>query len=111
MYLTHDERRKLTAGLCAHFEQVSLLMDCYTDLAARMSKYRNPINDVGVTEVYGVDDPMLCQLDDFLFVEEHTMTPQKYIDQLTGVEKWIFEKLYAGSFSKKLYRLYEYRKV
>ena len=38
------------------------------------------------------------------------MTPQKYIDQLSGMEKKIFQKLYAGGFSKKLYRLYEYQK-
>lgn len=111
MYLTTEERRALTASLCAHFERVSLLMDCYTELAAKMSKYRNPINEVGVTEVYGVDDPASCQHDDFVFVKECPMTPQKYIDELTGVEKRIFEKLYAGSFSKKLYRLFEYRKA
>ncbi|MEE0898118.1 MAG: hypothetical protein U0L88_10885 [Acutalibacteraceae bacterium] len=28
-----------------------------------------------------------------------------------SIEKYIFGKLYAGSFSKKLYRLFEYRKA
>ena len=111
MYLTAEERKQLTANLCACFERVSLLMDCYTEMAAKMSKYRNPINDVGVTEVYGMDDPMLCQHDNFVFVKEYSMTPQKYIDVLSGPEKWIFEKLYAGSFSQKLYRLFAYKKV
>ena len=111
MYLTDDERKAFTADLCAHFEQISLLMDCYTGFAARMSKYRNPINDVGVTEVHGMDDPRLCQQDAFVFLKEHPMTPQKYIDELTGAEKRIFGKLYAGSVSKKLYRLFEYRKA
>ena len=111
MYLTGEERRELTKSLCAHFDQIGLLMDCYTELAAKMSKYRNPINEVGVTEVYGMDDPKRCQHDDFVFVKEQPMTPQKYIDGLTGAEKWIFEKLYAGNFSKKLYRLFEYRKA
>ena len=111
MYLTTEERKQLTANLCACFERVSLLMDCYTEMAAKMSKYRNPINDVGITEVYGMDDPMLCQHDNFLFVKEYSMTPQKYIDALSGTEKWIFEKLYAGSFSQKLYRLFAYKKV
>ena len=110
MYLTSEERRALTASLCAHFKQISLLMDCYTEMAAKMSKYRNPINEVSVTEVHGMDDPLLCQQDDFVFIKEHPMTPQKYIDELTGAEKYIFAKLYAGSFSKKLYRLFEYKK-
>ena len=38
------------------------------------------------------------------------MTPKKYIDELHGAEKFIFEKLYAGGLSKKLYRLFEYGK-
>ncbi len=110
MYLTSKELRELTANLCAHFEQIAFLMDCYTVLAARLSKHKNPINDVGVTQVYGIDHPEWIQHDEFIHVKEHTMTPPKYIDALTGIEKYIFKKLYAGSFSKKLYRLYEYRK-
>ncbi len=111
MYLTVDEMRNLADGLCAHFEQVVLLVDSYTSFAAKMSKRGNPINDVGVTEVYGIDNPELFQHGEFVYVKEHAMTPQKYIDELTGFEKCIFGKLYAGSFSKKLYRLFEYRKV
>ena len=111
MYLTSKEVHELTENLCTHFEQIMFLMDCYTVLAAKLSKYKNPINDVGVTEVYGIDNPELFQHGEFVYVKEHEMTPQKYIDELTGIEKYIFGKLYAGSFSKKLYRLFEYRKV
>ena len=111
MYLTTEELQKLTDSLCAHFEQIVLLVDCYTSFAAKMSKHRNPINDIGVTEVYGIDNPKVLQSDDLAYVKEHTMIPQKHIDELRGVEKFIFGKLYAGGFSKKLYRLFEYKKV
>lgn len=37
------------------------------------------------------------------------MTPQCLIDELSGMEKHIFRKLYAGKISKKLYRLFKYR--
>ena len=110
MYLTESEMQDILAGLSAHFNELSILMDSYTSLAAKMSKYKNPVNEVGVTEVYGIDDPALWQTDFFVFVGEHEMTPQKYIEELSGMEKKIFQKLYAGSFSKKLYRLYEYQK-
>ena len=73
-----------------------------------MSKRRNPINDVGVTEVYGIDDPLTYQSENFAFVKEHVMIPQEYIDELKGFERFVFAKLYAGGFSKKLYRLFEY---
>ena len=85
-------------------------MDCYSVFAAKMSKYKNPVNDVGVTSVYGIDDPRVLESDSVAYVKEHGMTPENYIDELTGVEKLIFRKLYAGGFAKRLYRLYEYGK-
>ena len=110
MYLTAEQLNKLTKNLCDHFENISFLMDCYTVFAAKMSKYKNPINDVGVTQVYGIDNPQSLQHGQFIYVAEHEMTPKKYIDELHGAEKFIFEKLYAGGLSKKLYRLFEYGK-
>ena len=74
-----------------------------------MSKVKNPINDVGVIYVYGIDDPLILQVGEFKFFCECEMIPQKYIDQLLGIEKRIFSRLYAGNFSKKLYKLYEYK--
>lgn len=111
MYLTPDEIRDLMAELGGHFERVVLLADFYTVMAARLSKYRNPVNDVGVTEVYGMDDPLQLQRDPFVFVREHAMTPEKYIEELNGMERYIFKKLYAGNFAGRLYRLFEYRKA
>lgn len=110
MYLTAEETEELAENLSARFEKISLLVDVYTVLAAKMSKYRNPVNEVGVSAVYGTDDPQIFEKDGLRFVKEPEMTPQKHIDELQGIEKKIFEKLYAGSFSKRLYRLYEYRK-
>ncbi len=110
MYLTIEEMQGLTDSLCSHFEKLALLVDCYTSFAAKMSKHRNPIKDVGVTEVYGIDNPQVYQSEKLAYVKEHTMIPQKYIDELKGFERFIFAKLYAGSFSKKLYRLFEYKK-
>ncbi len=110
MYLSTEDMQNLMDGLSAHFDKISLLVDCYTSFGAKMSKHKNPINDVGVTLVYGIDDPKVYQSKEFVFLQEHTMIPQKYIDELKGLERFIFAKLYAGSFSKKLYRLFEYKK-
>ena len=110
MYLTIEEMQSLTVRLSEHFKKVVLLLDAYSSFAAKMSKRRNPINEVGVSEVYGIDDPKAYESETLLFTKEHTMTPQKYIDELKGCEKFVFAKLYAGGFSKKLYRLYEYKK-
>ena len=110
MYLNTKELQDMFLSLSLWFERITLLMDCYSAFAAKMSKYKNPINDVGVTAVYGIDDPYILDNTDLRFAVEHNMTPQELIDELTGTEKKIFQKLYAGSFSKKLYKLYEYKK-
>ena len=111
MYLSTNELTALLQNICNHFEHVALLMDCYTTFAAKASKYKNPINDVGVTTVYGIDDPKQLEKQTGLtFVQEHEMTPVAMINQLHGSEKWIFQKIYGGNLSKKMYRLYEYNK-
>jgi len=111
MYLTAGERTALLTTLCDRFEEVSLLTDCYSKLAARLSRYKNPINDVGVTQVYGVDHPAELTVSGLLFVKEHDMTPQPMIDQLPEKERAIFRRLYAGKMAQSLYRLYEYHSI
>ena len=111
MYMTSDELSYLFSNLCNRFNNISLLMDCYTFFAAKMSKYKNPINDVGVTVVHGIDDPTTLDNDKFAFLKEHCMTPEKYISELHGGERLIFKKLYAGKLAKKLYKLYEYQSM
>jgi hypothetical protein len=111
MYLTAEELQNLLAALAAHFGEIALLMDCYTPLAAKLSRWKNPVHDVGVGQVYGVGDPEAVAAEGLPFLREHDMTPQRFIDQLAGREKRIFQKLYAGAMSHKLYRLYEYGKT
>ena len=110
MYLKREELQQVLAQLRERFSQVALLMDCYTDFAAKASRYKNPINEVGVTEVYGLDDPRELECTGLCFVREHDMTPRELIDRLQGMEKAIFSKLYAGAAAKKMYRMYEFRK-
>lgn len=106
MYLTPECLEALLDRIAVHFDGVRILMDCYTTFAAKASRYKNPINDVGVTRVYGMDDPGVLEG----FLREHEMTPKDLIDQLEGAERVIFEKVFAGRFAKKMYRLYEYRR-
>ena len=85
-------------------------MDTYTVFAARATKYKNPINEVGVTQVYGFDDPRDLEKDTgILFVREHTLTPENLIAQLPQKERRFFRTMFAGKIAKKIYRLYEYR--
>ena len=109
MYLKPEELKQALERIRAHFDRVYLLMDCYSVFAAKASRYKNPIRDVGVTKVYGMDDPRLLSGGGLEFVREADMTPADLIGQLEGVEQSIFRKLYAGRMAGKMYRLYEFR--
>ena len=93
MYLKPEELKTVLDNLCSRFARVQILMDCYTEFAAKASRYKNPINDVGVTQVYGLDDPMELTGGNLRFCKAHEMTPADLTDQLRGMEKMIFRKL------------------
>lgn len=109
MYMTLQELKTLLSRLSSKFQNVQLLMDCYTTFAAKASKYKNPINEVGVTVVHGIDDPKLLEHESvFSFFKEHELTPEFMINELAGIERLIFKKVFAGRISKQMYRLYEF---
>ena len=110
MYLTLENLRSLTGAIAKRFNKVCMIVDCYSELAAKLSKLKNPIHQVGVSKVYGLNDPTKLNNGEFVFNAKLEITPQRYIEQLVGVEKSIFKKLYAGNFSKKLYMLYQFEK-
>lgn len=111
MYFAPEEMKGLLKALSEHFSSLKVLMDCYTVRAAKASKYKNPINDVGVNIVYGIDDPDIWTEDTgLIYTKEHNMTPKDMIGELEGMEKVIFKLLFGGRISKRMYRMYEYRK-
>lgn len=62
--------------------------------------------------VYGIDEPKVLEIEGkLIFEKEHEMTPDIFVEELKGMEKDVFKKVYGGSFAKKMYRLYEYVSV
>lgn len=110
MYLELQELEQLLNALQKHYPRVHILMDCYTEFAARASKYKNPVNSVGVQELHGLDDPgYLEKKTGICFVKEHDLTPEYLIDELKGFEKRFFKCVLGGKAAKKMYRLFEYQ--
>ena len=111
MYLEREALERLLRNLGRHFGKVELLMDCYTCFAARASRYANPVREVGVGQVYGIDDPdALGKGAGLPFLREHEMTPGNMIHALPRREQGRFRLVYGGAISRRLYRLYEFRK-
>lgn len=112
MYFQIEELQEVLQAIVNHFNKVALLMDCYTVFSAKASKYKNPINDVGVTEVVGIDDPCVYEENTGLtYVKEYDMTPISMIRELQGVERTFFKRVLGGKLSKKMYRLYEFESL
>jgi O-methyltransferase involved in polyketide biosynthesis len=109
MYLQPEELKMVLKRWKAHFGEVRILMDTYTVFAAKATKYKNPINEVGVTQVYGFDDPKTLGETGLSFVREHSLTPDRLISLLPRREQGFFRCFFAGNMAKKIYRLYEYR--
>jgi len=110
MYLPLEELKAVLRLWKDHFGEVRILMDSYTVFAAKATRYKNPINEVGVTQVFGFDNPY--DLEDntgLVFVQEHSLTPEHLIARLPKKEQRFFRTMFAGKMAKKIYRLYEYR--
>lgn len=110
MYLEFEALRSVLKRWKDHFGEIRVLMDSYTVFASRATKYKNPIHEVGVTQVYGFDDPHdLAENTGLTFKQEHSLTPEYLIRKLPKGEQRFFRTLFAGKMARKIYRLYEYR--
>ena len=111
MYLRNEELNAFVRALDNKYPQVHMLMDVYTVFGAKASKYKNPINDVGVTRVWGIDDINVVLAGTQLKCEaEHSLTPENLVNQLPSFDRGFFKFLFTGSFYRKIYRLYELSK-
>ena len=117
MYLTNDEVRELFQALETRYRNVRILADFYTriladfytEFGAKASRFKNPVNEVGVTQLYGLDDPAKILQGLRLHVQkEYSFTPARLIDELTPVERIIFRQLFTGGMYRRIYRLFSF---
>ncbi|MBR0099000.1 MAG: class I SAM-dependent methyltransferase [Treponema sp.] len=112
MYLRNEELNSFVRALDKKYPQVHMLLDVYTVFGAKASKYKNPINDVGVTTVWGLDDiNVVLEGTQFKCDAEHSLTPKNLVNQLPPFDRRFFKFLFTGCFYRKIYRLYEISKT
>ena len=108
MYLTNEALMQFFLALQAKYKAVHVLLDIYTIFGAKASKYKNPINEVGVTQVYGIDDiHALISNTGLCVVQECNMTPPHLVNELSGFDKVFFQRMFTGKTYQKIYRMYE----
>ena len=109
MYIEKEMLKNLILQLQQYFSQIIFIADFYTTFGVKASKYKNPIKSVGASVCNGMDSAgELVFNDKITVVREWEMTPQELINEIQGTDRIIFRKIFAGSFAKKIYRMYEY---
>lgn len=83
-------------------------MDVYTEFGAKASKWKNPVNDVGVTKLYGIDQiQQVLSHTHIKLKSEHSLTPERLVAELDGAERLFFKLMFAEPLYQKISRLYE----
>ncbi len=109
MYLTEGEIASLIEGFKRKFGKCVFLLDAYSDSAAKLSKFKNPINAVDAKISFSMSDPK--KLEELVkgitcFINSDIILP-KYISRLEGSWKTRFK--FMGRFGSSFYRIYGYR--
>ncbi|WP_206214157.1 class I SAM-dependent methyltransferase [Adlercreutzia sp. ZJ304] len=109
MYLNQNELTMLLSIMREKYPSIRVLMDIYTKFGARASRIKNPVKDVGVDRVYGVDDiDVLVKKTGYGELKEVSMTPAKLVNELKTPDRQMFAVLFSGKFARSAYRLYEF---
>ena len=103
MYLTNVQLNMLLTALHRKYRSIHILMDVYTVFGAKATKFKNPVNDVGVSEVYGVDDiDTVLTGSGLRMTAEHSFTPPDLVDELDPSDRRIFKMLFTGKTYRKI---------
>ena len=108
MYLSETEIKDLLKQISSKFKKVHLIFDSYSKMAVKLSRIKNPVNQVGAKVKYGIDTPK-----DFLKLNHNlkhinTYTIKRQNNNLSMLTRFIFNNLYCGKISQSLYKIYEF---
>ena len=109
MYLLEEEIIHILEGMKNKFTNLNIVFDAYSKKAVKVSKYKNPVNQMNATIKWGIDskDEFLKLNKNLEFINEYKIEGKE--EKLKGITKFIFEKLYCGKTSEKLYKIYEFK--
>lgn len=108
MYLAENDIKELINQIASKFKNIHLIFDAYTKLGVKLSKIKNPVNQMAAKIKYGINT-----YKDFLklnknLVHINTRLIRKEDNDLKYLTKFIFNNLYCGRLSKSLYKIYEF---
>lgn len=106
MYLSEKDIIKLISDFKAYFGNVTFIFDAYSPFAAKMSKYKNPINAVEAKIDFAMDDPKILENDNVKCILNSDIILKEYVDKLRGIDRLRFK--FMGGAGKNMYRIFGY---
>jgi O-methyltransferase involved in polyketide biosynthesis len=106
MYLTEYEMKALFEAFKSKFRRTFFVFDAYSSFAAKMSKYKNPVNSVNAKIRFAMDNSDFFEQDSIACRLNNDIIRKDYIDKLSGTYKMRFR--FMRKFGSKLYRIYGY---
>ena len=106
MYLSENDIKNLMEGFRQNFKKTTFYFDAYSPFAAKMSKYKNPINAVDAKIDFAMSDPSILETNDIKCVLNNDIILSKYVNKLKGIDKTRFK--FMGKFGKNMYRIFGY---
>jgi len=105
MYLSRQDMLALADALAVRFDVVTFLFDAYSHRAARLSKYKNPINRVKAKIDFAMDAPeeLACAM---TFTDVSEIILPRYVERLSGIDRTRFR--FMGRFGTGLYRIWQF---
>ncbi len=106
MYLSENDMKGLTENFRKKFRKCTFVFDAYSPFAAKMSKYKNPINAVNARIDFAMDNPKILENENVKCTLNSDIIQKKYVDRLKGIDKIRFK--FMGGAGKNLYRIFGY---
>ena len=107
MYLSEEELKNIIDKIDSKFSKVRLIFDAYSKKAVKASRLKNPVNQMNAQIKFGMDNvkDILKLNNNLKFVNEYTIEYKE--ENLKGITKAIFEKVYCGKIAQSYYKIYE----
>lgn len=106
MYLSEADMRALIVAFRQHFAEAEFVFDAYSPLAAKLSKWKNPINAVDAKIDFAMDDPTLLEGEGCKCTLNSDIITPDMVARLKGADALRFR--FMGAAGKSFYRIFGY---
>lgn len=106
MYLSENDMKNLIENFRNKFSECTFIFDAYSVFAAKMSKYKNPVNAVDAKIDFSMSNSGILETDNVKCVLNNDIILEEYVKELKGIDRIRFK--FMGKAGKNMYRIFGY---